>query len=133
MDARTSLSRLRPGINSYTDAGHRQKTQRHSAGRAFLQRLARDLGLQTHERDIRSNRAGIAVSGEVTLHADRLYVQISEHCFGGRAGASVLYRACKGRQDYSGGTNHTRSMGEISRDYARFVAECRRLMTGGAS
>lgn len=132
MDALTSLSRLRPGINSYTDAGHRQKTQMHSAGRAFLQRLARDLGLQTHERDIRSNRAGIAVSGEVTLHADRLYVQISESCLG-RGGATVLYRSCEGRRDYSGGTNHWRSMGEISRDYPRFVAECRRLMTGGAS
>lgn len=122
MDALTALSRMPSGINAYTDAGHRRKRVMHSAGRAFLQRLARDLGLQTHQRDIRSNVAGIAVSGEVTLHADRLYVQISESCIG-RGGPMVLYRTCRGR-------NHTRSLGEIGRPggYDRFLAECRELL-----
>lgn len=129
MDALTALSRMPPGINAYTDAGHRRKRVMHSSGRAFLQRLARDLGLQTHQRDIRSNVAGIAVSGEVTLHADRLYVQISESCIG-RGGPQVLYRTCRGRQDYCGGQNHFRSLGEIGRPggYDRFLAECRELM-----
>lgn len=133
MDALTSLSRLPRGINSYTSRGHLAKRQMHSAGRAFLQRLARDLGLQTHQCDIRSNVAGIAVSGEVTLHADRLYVQISESCIGGRVGPVAMYRTCNGRQDYCGGTNHFRSLGEISRDYPRFLAECRALMSRGAA
>lgn len=128
MDALTSLASLTPGIDAYTDDGHRRKRLMHSAGRAFLQRLARDLGLTPSERDVRSNVAGIAVSGEVTLHADRIYVQISEHCFGGRSGASVLYRTCGSRRDYCGGTNHHKSLREVQAGYPAFVAECRALM-----
>jgi hypothetical protein len=32
--------------------------------------------------DLRSNEAGLAVSGEITLHADRLYVQVSQSAMG---------------------------------------------------
>jgi hypothetical protein len=50
----------------------------HRHARAQLLKLAEALGLQPGEYDLRSNEAGIAVSGEITLHADRLYVQASQ-------------------------------------------------------
>ena len=55
-----------------------------------------------------SNRGGIAVSGEVTLHADDLYVQVSQSTMGSDAG--ILFRSCKGRHDYTGGQNHVSSL-----------------------
>ena len=44
----------------------------HCHARAQLLKLAEALGLEPGEFDLRSNEGGIAVSGEITLHADRL-------------------------------------------------------------
>ena len=46
----------------------------HILTRRQLLALAVALGLGECDYDLRSNQAGIAVSGEITLHADRLYV-----------------------------------------------------------
>jgi hypothetical protein len=54
---------------------------------------------QGNDSDIRYNAGGIAVSGEATLHGDKIYVQISNTDLG------VLYRTCEGRKDYAGGLN----------------------------
>lgn len=81
-----------------------------TAGRAFLRDLAKRLGLQKGQFDLRYNEGGIAVSGEVTLHSESLYVQISQ-LFGR---TSVLYRGCRGRKDYCGLTNHTVSIDELA-------------------
>lgn len=127
-DALRTLAGLTPGINAYSDEGHAKKRALHRDGQAFLRRLALDLGLGTDERDIRSNLGGIAVSGEVTLHADRLYVQLSESCVG-EGGVSVLYRSCQGRKDYSGGRNHSTTAQALQQGtYPSFVATCRTLM-----
>ena len=44
--------------------------------------------------------AGTAVSGEITLHGDHLYVQVSQSALGSHSG--ILFRTCKGRKDYVG-------------------------------
>lgn len=75
----------------------------HVAGRAALRAVAKELGLQKGEYDLRSNKAGIAVSGEVTLHTDWVYVQISQSCCNL---PDVMYRLCDGRKDYTGKHNH---------------------------
>jgi hypothetical protein len=46
----------------------------------------------------------IAVSGEITLHHDRAYIQVGQ--FGMSSGHGILIRTCKGRKDYTGGANH---------------------------
>jgi hypothetical protein len=46
-----------------------------------LKALADALRLSSGEFDLRSNKGGIAVSGEVTLHGDDLYVQVSQSYF----------------------------------------------------
>jgi hypothetical protein len=81
-----------------------QKKRFHSLGRARLRKLAADLRLEPGSFDIRSNRGGIAVSGEITLHHDQVYVQVSQFCTGPRNG--ILIRTCRGRRDYTGGPNH---------------------------
>lgn len=92
-------------INAYSDAGAARKELFHSLGKKFLKAIATALDLKKGEFEVRSNQAGIAVSGEVTLHTNHIYVQLSEHSFG-RRGISILYRTCKGQKDYTGGQNN---------------------------
>ena len=76
-----------------------------TAAKTLMRRLAKRLGSQYGVIDpIRWNRGGIAVSGEVTLHADKVYIQVQQG-FGGPTHA-ILFRTCKGRKDYSGGMNN---------------------------
>ena len=76
----------------------------HSQARRRLLELAAALSLDAGAYDLRSNQGGIAVSGEVTLHADRLYVQVSQPAT--RADTGILFRSCEGRRDYVGGRNN---------------------------
>ncbi|NEP18711.1 MAG: hypothetical protein F6J97_17730 [Leptolyngbya sp. SIO4C1] len=46
-----------------------------STGKVVLRRIAHTLGYAPGSYDLRINRAGIAVSGEITLHTDDLYVR----------------------------------------------------------
>jgi len=76
----------------------------HSRARSQLRRLATALALRPGSYDLRSNPADIAVSGEITLHTDCLYVQASQSAMGN--GSGILFRPCKGRKDYVGGPNN---------------------------
>jgi hypothetical protein len=80
----------------------------HIRARRQLKKLADALGLPPDGFDLRSNKAGIAVSGEITLHADYLYVQASQPATGSDTG--ILFRTCKGRNDYVGGPNNFASL-----------------------
>lgn len=69
--------------------------------KSALRKVAKALGLQAGQYDLRFNPGGIAVWGEVTLHTDTVYIQASNgHSLG------VLVRTCKGRKDYTGGRNN---------------------------
>lgn len=85
-----------------------RKQQFHNHARRQLRKLATYLGFLAGDYDLRSNRAGIAVSGEIILHADRLYVQVSQP-FGG-FDTGVMFRTCEGRKDYVGGPNNFASL-----------------------
>lgn len=80
----------------------------HSRARSQLRRLATALDLSPGSYDLRSNRAGIAVSGEIILHSEHLYVQASQCAMGNANG--ILFRTCKGRKDYVGGRNNFASL-----------------------
>ena len=71
-------------------------------------KLAEALGLAPDSFDLRSNEGGIAVSGEAILHAEHLYVHVSQPATGRDTG--VMFRACEGRRDYTGGRNHFASL-----------------------
>jgi len=65
---------------------------------AILRDLAGRMGFEESDYDLRTNQAGIAVSGEVTLHTDGLYVQFGQCGIHDR----FMYRGCKGRDDFTG-------------------------------
>jgi hypothetical protein len=80
------------------------KQRFHGAARARLRRLAMILGFEPATFDLRSNPGGVAVSGEITLHHDHVYVQVGQPATGADTG--ILIRACDGRRDSTGGRNH---------------------------
>jgi hypothetical protein len=99
------------------------KRRFHREARQRLRELAEALGLDPDARDLRSNEGGIAVSGEITLHADRLYVQVSQPAT--RADTGILFRTCEGRRDYTGGRNNFASLDLLHRlgELARLIRQ----------
>lgn len=95
----------------------------HSRARSQLRRVATALGLEPGSYDLRSSQAGIAVSGEITLHGDHLYVQVSQSALGSHSG--ILFRTCKGRKDYVGGPNNFASLDLLNRpgELAHWIRE----------
>ncbi|MCW5738167.1 MAG: hypothetical protein KIS73_28860 [Enhydrobacter sp.] len=86
---------------AYADA---QKRRFHTKARTRLRQLADQLGFCPGSYDLRNNAGGIAVSGEITLHHEAVYVQVSQPATGADTG--ILIRSCAGRRDYTGGRNH---------------------------
>ncbi|MEZ5936311.1 MAG: hypothetical protein R3F54_31305, partial [Alphaproteobacteria bacterium] len=98
------------------------KVQFHRKARALLKRLAVALELSKDSYRIRTNRGGPAVSGEVALQGERIYVQITQSSMG--RDHDLLYRRCTGAEDHVGGPNHYASAAELE---AEPVAFARRL------
>ena len=94
------------GVDHDADA----KRTFHTEARRALRRLAEALQLASGTYEIRVCAGGLAVSGEVILHADELYVQVS---IGGFGGGEILFRRCRGRSDYVGERNHWARMAEL--------------------
>jgi len=79
------------------------KSKFHEQAEVVLHRLAKLLGYKADDYDLRHNEGGIAVSGEITLHSDTLYVQFFQSAIGSSHG--FMWRTCKGRKDYCGNRN----------------------------
>ena len=110
---------------AYNDA---QKRSFHATGRKRLKALAAALGLEAGAYDMRSNLGGIAVSGEVTLHGQDLYVQICQPATGWDSG--ILIRTCQGRKDYTGGVNNFASLALLD-DIPALAICCRGVVARG--
>jgi hypothetical protein len=80
-----------------------RKLEFHRLGKQVLRAVAKEMGLQSGSYDIRSNLGGVAVSGEVTLHGESIYIVFSQ---GGMGTQDFMYRKCNGRKDYTGMANH---------------------------
>jgi hypothetical protein len=102
---------------TYDDAA---KKAFHAAAGRQLRRLAAELGFEKGSFDLRSNKAGPAVSGEITLHHEDLYVQVSQSSSGPERW--VMIRTCEGRKDYSGGRNHFASIDWLDDDGLHLLA-----------
>jgi hypothetical protein len=78
------------------------KKELHAKSRTFLKLFANKiLGLEDGKFDVSSNPAGDAVSGEIILHTDDLYVVIS--C---GSHLPIMFRKCHGRTDCTGEANN---------------------------
>lgn len=115
----------------YTSCSYEPDRKRrfHTVARARLRRLAVELGFPSASFDLRSNQGGIAVSGEITLHHERVYVQVCQPAT--RADTGILIRTCQGRRDYTGGRNHLAPLSMLD-DIPVLVARVRAVMAAGA-
>ena len=77
--------------------------------------------------DLRSNQGGVAVSGEITLHHDRVYIQVCQPATGADSG--ILIRTCDGRRDYEGGRNHLAPLSLLDHP-AELAGYVRAVMSG---
>lgn len=115
-----TLQQLNNKTFSYNETN---KDQLHRAGKKALKALAEKLNLPEGSFDVRSNKGGIAVAGEVTLHTEHLYVQIFQS-FSGK-GLQVMFRTCKGRKDYTGGQNNFADLDRFESD--AFVEQLKKM------
>jgi len=106
-----------------------QKRRFHTAARARLRCLATALEFPQGSFDLRSNPGGIAVSGEITLHHEWIYAQVSQPATGADTG--ILIRTCAGRRDHTGGRNHFAPLSLLD-DVAALAARVRAVMAAGA-
>jgi len=95
----------------------------HAEGRAAMRRLAEALELDDGSFDIRCNKAGPAISGEITLHGEEVWVQLSLSCMG--PDHEVLFRQVRDRSDHIGDRSRWASINELLAP-ARFAARIRR-------
>lgn len=89
-------------INAYSENSAKNKDEFIKLCKAYLNMIVKKLGLTKDQYEIRVNRSGIAGSGDITLHTDTLYVQLSQSCCDRH---SFMYRSCRGQKDYTGGRN----------------------------
>lgn len=105
-----------------------QKRNFHVIGLKRLRALAKALRFESESFEVRSNCGGIAVSGEVTLHHEQLYVQLSQPATGADSG--ILIRRCQGRKDYTGGINHFAPLSMLD-DIDALANRCRSVLQQG--
>ncbi len=106
-----------------------QKQRFHTTARTRLRHLVAALGFAPGSFDLCSNKAGVAVSGEITLHHEAVYIQVSQSALGG--GMGILIRTCRGRRDYTGGANNWATL-RLLDDIASLAAMVRRIAPGVA-
>lgn len=94
----TELSRFVYFAN-HSSYDYHNKEEYRKLGRRILKSIAEQMGLAKGEFDIRWNPGGIAVSGDHTLHTDKVYLHLSGEL------SWFYWRTCKGRKDYTGGHN----------------------------
>lgn len=117
--ANSPLNKLISMINF--DTWDSQEKQRfHNSARAVLRTIAKHLELEKGAFNISSNKAGPAVTGEITLHTDKLYLTI-----GGLERGQVMYRSCNGQKDYTGGRNRWARLENVLS--ASFLEDVRRI------
>lgn len=107
------------------DYNEPQKHLFHREARKRLQQLAERLQFPRESYSIRSNKAGVAVSGEITLHGSSLYVQVSQSAMG--PGMSILVRTCKGQKDFTGGQNNFAPLAYLD-DIEGLAGFCKRVL-----
>ncbi len=94
----------------------RAKEYFHREGKKTLREVAKRLGLVPGSFEVRSNQGGVAVCGEVVLHSDSLYINLSAE--GHPSNRTFWFRRVSGRpakrgERYFSGPNHHMSFGEL--------------------
>ena len=107
-----------------------QKKAFHRQARIALRALAKELRLSPNSFDVRSCVGGVAVSGEIILHGETIYIQVCQPATGADSG--ILIRTCEGRRDYEGGRNHLAPLSLLDRP-AELAGYVRAVMSSDLS
>ncbi len=102
------------------------KQKFHKAAKSALNKLAKLLNLNKEDYSIKVNAGGFAVSGEVILHHSKFYLDISQSCLG--KGKEIMYRSCKGQNDYTGGKNNFAPATLLDKDIDSLVSKLKVLL-----
>lgn len=105
------------GISHAFGLDYHTKQAFHSCGKKLLKAIAKEANW--NEFKVRSCLGGDAVWGEVTLHTPTIYLMI-HHSFSDNP--RLLYRSCKGMDDYSGGQNNYMDLNKINIDTLKKLA-----------
>jgi hypothetical protein len=103
----------------------------HRFGKKLLREVAKNLNLVKGRYEIRSNRGGIAVSGEITLHSENIYIQLSKSIT--RNDMCILVRKVRGMKDYVGGANQYYSFNQLEKQGVEGLSDFARLVMGDKS
>ena len=95
----------------------------HADGRRAMHKLAAALCLPDDSYSIRSNRSGPAASGEITLHGEEVWVQLSLGALG--PDYEVSFRRVRGRDDHLGDQRRFAAIRELLNP-ERFAERVRR-------
>ena len=97
-----SLLKATIAVQPYGDVA--VKNEFHRLGRCTMECIVGAMGIVDEmDYDVRSNMGGITVCGAITLHTNKVYIQMSKSDHGtGR----IMYRSCRSLRDYSGGKNY---------------------------
>lgn len=118
------MMNLKVGSASYHEVN---KARFEKQSDALIRQVVKILGLPKGSYDNRYNPAGIACSGDRTLHTDKVYVSFNLDCMN-----AVLVRTCKGRKDYTGGRNQWFSFERLAETGAQGLAEFIQAVVGEA-
>jgi len=114
-------------LNGYSTQAQSNKDVYLSLGRSVLRQLAKALNLK--EFKVNVNKAGIAVSGDITLIGmfddnDGIYVCMSSPNMFKEYGQEVFYwRTVKHMKDYSGGINRNMTYAKLAEGIDAAVAQ----------
>jgi hypothetical protein len=92
----TELKWLREAAQRASVGDQQAKSDFHKLADSLLNDVAVIMGISA---DLRHNKGGVAVAGEITLHGDAIYIQLSGTPLG------VLVRSVTSRKDYTGNRN----------------------------
>jgi len=127
----TQFVELAEGITicGYSDQEQAVKEEFHRQGKRLLRVIAKRMSLPRGSYEVRSNMGGVAVCGEVTLHGEHIYIQLSQSCLGKDFG--FMYRYVRDRRDYTGGTNRWMAWTKLM-DLDENIHHFQEAMIGGA-
>jgi len=89
-------------------SGGKTKKKWHHKCKVALRFLAESVGLEPSEYEIRSSMGGASIAGDIILHTEHCYIQI---CAGSSV-QDIMYRKCRGREDYNGLENNWCSLSD---------------------
>ena len=106
------------------DQSKAQKDDFHRTGKRVLNKIAKELGFEGNF-EVRSNKGGPAVLGDVILHSDNIYINLGGSCFS----QSFMYRTVSGMKDYTGGPNQWMSYEMLASEPIRAIQIFKKLIS----